>query len=130
MEDINVLGRLHRIHKQKIDPGRRSDISTDFLLLAEQDVHIENIPELLSDVRFRCTIAGTTTSETFLDQLKRIVIDNGLESKIEFSGFLTRSELRAVFYRNNVLVFPAIADEAFGSLRLKQRQQVYRLYRQ
>ena len=65
-------------------------------------------------VDFCCTLAGTTTDIGFVNQLKRYVVASGMEDKINFLGFLPRTQLKACFAKNNVLVFPSIVQEAFG----------------
>jgi hypothetical protein len=63
---------------------------------------------------FCCALAGTTTDVGFVNQLKRYVVASGMEDKIDFLGFLPRTQLKACFAKNNVLVFPSIVEEAFG----------------
>ena len=65
-------------------------------------------------IDFSCSLAGTTTDESFANKLKNFVIAAGMEEKVHFTGFLQREELKKKFARHNVLVFPSIINEAFG----------------
>ena len=65
-------------------------------------------------IDFSCSLAGTTTDESFANKLKNFVIAAGMEEKVHFTGFLQREELKNFFARHNVLVFPSIINEAFG----------------
>jgi glycosyltransferase involved in cell wall biosynthesis/Flp pilus assembly protein TadD len=65
-------------------------------------------------VEFFCSLAGTSTDNKFVTQLKNLVVASGMEDKIDFLGFLPREKLKAFFARHNVLVFPSIVQEAFG----------------
>jgi glycosyltransferase involved in cell wall biosynthesis len=67
-----------------------------------------------SGIDFYCSIAGTSTDQGFVDSLKSYVAGTGMEEKILFLGFLAREELKNLFARHNVLVFPSIVKEAFG----------------
>ena len=67
-----------------------------------------------SGIDFYCSIAGTSTDQGFVDSLKSYVAGTGMEEKIRFLGFLAREELKNLFARHNVLVFPSIVKEAFG----------------
>ena len=67
-----------------------------------------------SGIDFYCSIAGTSTDQSFVDSLKSYVNGTGMEDKIHFLGFLAREELKNLFARHNVLVFPSIVKEAFG----------------
>lgn len=65
-------------------------------------------------IDFSCSMAGTTTDENFLKQLKEFIAIHGMDDKIHFPGFLSREALKDLFARHNVLVFPSIVKEAFG----------------
>lgn len=65
-------------------------------------------------VDFTCSMAGTATSQEFIDQLKKFVLDSGMGEKVSFVGFLQREELKNLFAKHNVLAFPTIVSEAFG----------------
>ena len=65
-------------------------------------------------VEFTAEIAGDAPDVAFLDQLRDYVRSNGMEGKVQFTGFLDRRGLSALFARSNVLVFPSRFQEPFG----------------
>jgi glycosyltransferase involved in cell wall biosynthesis len=65
-------------------------------------------------VDFTAEIAGDAPDAKFLAGLKDSLQAAGLEKKVTFTGFLGRTELQALFARNNVLVFPTLTPEPFG----------------
>ena len=76
---------------------------------------INSLKELKSEgYEFTCEIAGITTDQIYMDQLKQFVQSQAMGEQISFTGFLNRHELRKLYGRCNTLVTPSIADEAFG----------------
>ena len=65
-------------------------------------------------INFTCTLAGTTTDQTFVKRLRDFIRASGMENKIKFVGFLGREDLKNLFAKHNVLVFPSFVKEAFG----------------
>ena len=65
-------------------------------------------------VDFHCSLAGGTTDEKFVDELRKFIADAGMEDKVEFLGFLPRKRLKGFFARHNVLAFPSVFQEPFG----------------
>ncbi len=65
-------------------------------------------------VDFSCSMAGGTFDEEFAAGLKETVSDLGLGEKVRFTGFLSREELKDLYARHNVLVFPSLVNETFG----------------
>ena len=65
-------------------------------------------------IDFTCEIAGTTTDEKYLNQLKEFIESQKLSHKVRFCGFLNRLGMRELFARSNTLVFPTVVNEAFG----------------
>lgn len=65
-------------------------------------------------IDFTCSIAGTSTDQKFVEQLKQFVVAHGMDHKIQFLGFLSRENLKNLFARKNVLVFPSTFQEPFG----------------
>ncbi|MBK9991780.1 MAG: glycosyltransferase family 4 protein [Verrucomicrobia bacterium] len=65
-------------------------------------------------VDFTAEIAGDTPDPAFRTQLDNLVQTEGMSDKVQFTGFLDRQGLTALFARNNVLVFPSIFQEPFG----------------
>jgi glycosyltransferase involved in cell wall biosynthesis len=66
------------------------------------------------EIPFTCEIAGDPTSEDFMGTLVSMIKEIGIEENVSFLGFQTRDQLKQVFGRNNVFVFPSCVDEAFG----------------
>src|SRR5205814_4921516 len=65
-------------------------------------------------VDFSCTIAGGTTNRDYVAALSKAIRAAGLESRFSFPGNLGREELKDLFGRSNVLVFPTEFEEPFG----------------
>ena len=65
-------------------------------------------------VDFSCSLAGTSTDEKFVGELRKVVADAGMADKVDFLGFLPRKRLKGLFARHNVLVFPSVFQEPFG----------------
>lgn len=65
-------------------------------------------------IDFTAAIAGTTTDENFVAQLKELCKKTGIDSSVSFVGFQDHHALKKLYADHNVLVFPSIAQEAFG----------------
>ncbi len=65
-------------------------------------------------IDFTAEIAGDAPDKNFLGQLQAQVQASGMEHKVQFTGFLNRPGLAALFARSNVLVFPSRFQEPFG----------------
>jgi glycosyltransferase involved in cell wall biosynthesis/ubiquinone/menaquinone biosynthesis C-methylase UbiE len=66
-------------------------------------------------VDFECSIAGDINyDKNFVETLHSFVAANELMSKVKFLGYQSQEQLIELFSRHNVLVFPSIAEEAFG----------------
>lgn len=63
---------------------------------------------------FTCEIAGPTTNQDFVNDLKDFVKVSGLNDRIKFLGLLNREELKCLFGRSNMLIFPSVFEEPFG----------------
>ena len=79
----------------------------DVLVEALIQLHQQGVP-------FTAEIAGDSPDPEFLRQLKGRVEQAELSTQLRFAGFLDRTELVALFARNNVLVFPSCFEEPFG----------------
>ena len=79
------------------------------------DVLIEAL-SLLHDagVEFEATIAGGTFVPEFAEALKEFVAAEGMQSKVQFTGVLSRQELMELYKTHNVLAFPSRFEEPFG----------------
>jgi glycosyltransferase involved in cell wall biosynthesis/Flp pilus assembly protein TadD len=120
LKDISIIypGALVEEFRMHVLPARdRLRIAYAGIVLPYKGPHILiEALKMLHDrgVDFCCAIAGTTTDMEFVDRLKRYVAASGMQEKIDFLGFLPRTELKTFFARNNILVFPSIVQEAFG----------------
>jgi glycosyltransferase involved in cell wall biosynthesis/Tfp pilus assembly protein PilF len=120
LKDISVVfpGALVEEFRMRIPPALdKLRIVYASIVLPYKGPHILiNALKRLHDsgIDFYCSIAGTSTDQGFVDSLKSYVIGTGMEEKIHFLGFLAREELKNLFARHNVLVFPSIVKEAFG----------------
>ncbi|OCR01907.1 hypothetical protein BCD67_05330 [Oscillatoriales cyanobacterium USR001] len=66
-------------------------------------------------VDFECSIAGDINyDKNFVETLHSFVAANELMSKVKFLGYQSQEQLVELFSRHNILVFPSIAEEAFG----------------
>jgi glycogen synthase len=79
------------------------------------DVLIEAL-SLLHDagVEFEATIAGGTFVPEFAAALEEFVTAEGMQSKVKFTGALSRQELIELYKTHNVLAFPSRFEEPFG----------------
>jgi glycosyltransferase involved in cell wall biosynthesis len=66
------------------------------------------------NIPFTCTIAGGSFDSQFVKTLEDRVMTLGLADKISFSGLLNRMELKSLYARHNILVFPSLVSETFG----------------
>jgi glycosyltransferase involved in cell wall biosynthesis/Flp pilus assembly protein TadD len=120
LKEISVIypGALVEEFRMHVLPGRNKlRIAYAGIVLPYKGPHIlMGALKRLHDrgVEFTCSLAGTSTDNRFVTQLKNLVIASGMENKIDFPGFLPREKLKAFFARHNVLVFPSIVQEAFG----------------
>jgi glycosyltransferase involved in cell wall biosynthesis len=92
-------------------------------LVASKGVH--TIIEALAQLRregdgreLRLAIYGEGP-EPYVAELRALVRSSGLESEVEFGGFVAREELPAVYGAHDVLLVPSIAPEAFGLVILE-----------
>ena len=65
-------------------------------------------------IDFHCSIAGDAPVTWFLEGLQKRTNESGIEEKIDFLGYLSRSQLIDLFATHNVLVFPSTWEEPFG----------------
>jgi len=65
-------------------------------------------------IDFTAEIAGEAPDPEFLADLRDVVTTAGLDDRVNFTGFLDRAGLSAMFGRGNVLVFPSKYPEPFG----------------
>ncbi|NER53001.1 MAG: glycosyltransferase family 4 protein [Symploca sp. SIO1A3] len=79
------------------------------------DVFIEALSLLhAAGVKFRATIAGGTIQPEFVQALYQFIESEGMEELVEFTGALSRQELKQLYRTHNVLVFPSRFQEPFG----------------
>ncbi len=103
-----------------IDPDLVRDQN---LLLAVSDIYVQkNFTNLLlafsilapKHPELVLKIAGRPVDQEYLDVLKQIITDKGLDNKVEFLGHLDAAELREMYRRCTVFVFPSTV-ETFGN---------------
>ena len=68
----------------------------------------------VAGIDFTAEIAGDAPDAAFLQEMRALVAEHGLEERVWFTGFLDRDGLGALFARSNVLVFPSRFEEPFG----------------
>ncbi|BAU13362.1 glycosyltransferase of family GT4 [Leptolyngbya sp. NIES-3755] len=79
------------------------------------DVLLEALSILnASGIEFSATIAGGTFQPEFVEALKSFVIAENLQDSIQFTGALSRQQLKDLYKTHNVLVFPSRFEEPFG----------------
>jgi len=103
-----------------IDPGAKRDGN---LLLAVSDIYVQkNFANLLLAVSrllgkhpdLQLKIAGRPVDQEYLQVLKQLITDKNLDKNVEFLGHLDASELRNMYRRCSVFVFPSTV-ETFGN---------------
>lgn len=72
-----------------------------------------------SGIAFDCTFAGDTTSPDYLETIKGFAAQRGFLDRLQFTGFLAKKELAALYARTNVLVFPSVFEEPFGKTQIE-----------
>jgi glycosyltransferase involved in cell wall biosynthesis len=70
-------------------------------------------------IAFHCTLAGDSTEPGYVEKLRTFARAQGFGDALEFPGFLSKSELAALYARSNVLVFPSLVDEVFGKTQVE-----------
>src|SRR5690606_31167004 len=70
-------------------------------------------------IDFECTLAGDTTSPRYVEEMRNFAAAHGFLDRLHFPGFLSNTELGALFARTNVLVFPSVFDEPFGKTQIE-----------
>ncbi len=66
------------------------------------------------DIDFHCSIAGTAPQAEFIQQLQNFVMAKGMSKKVDFLGYIPRTQLIDLYAKSNVFVFPSVWDEPFG----------------
>lgn len=97
--------------------GGRLHIAFAGLLIGVKGPHIllEALARLkLWGVPFHCELAGGYIDEGFHQQLITFSKTAGIAEEVEFLGKLARHELRQLFERSQIFVFPSTWDEPFG----------------
>ena len=87
------------------------------LLISAKGPHVllEALGQLQTfGIPFRCELAGGHMGDGYRDQLLDFTKSTGISERIVFLGKLDRSQLRALFARNQVFVFPSTWEEPFG----------------
>ena len=87
------------------------------LLIGAKGVHI--LLEALNKIKkigipFNCEIAGGKVGKEYPNALEKFAKEAGISTKINFLGKLDRKQLRELFIRNQIFVFPSTWQEPFG----------------
>lgn len=105
-------------------PPRRDRLRIAFasLLMPYKGAHL--LVEALGYLKkvgidFECTLAGDTTSPGYVEEMRNFAAAHGFLDRLHFPGFLSNTELGALFARTNVLVFPSVFDEPFGKTQIE-----------
>jgi glycogen synthase len=79
------------------------------------DVLMEALSLLHADgIEFSATFAGGTLIPEFVQALQEFVESEGLQNQIQFTGVLSRQELKQLYQTQNVLVLPSRFQEPFS----------------
>lgn len=79
------------------------------------DVLVEALSLLhAGGIEFSATIAGSTLQPQFVQALQEYVDSEEMQDKVKFPGVLSRQELKEMYRKHNVLVFPSRFQEPFG----------------
>jgi glycosyltransferase involved in cell wall biosynthesis len=101
-----------------VEPARhRLRIAFASLVVPSKGAHVlvNALSQLAArGVDFHCTIAGGTTQPAYVEALRGAVSKAGLFARFAFPGNLGREELKDLYGRTNVLVFPSQVEETFG----------------
>jgi glycosyltransferase involved in cell wall biosynthesis len=101
-----------------VEPARRRlRIAFASLVVPHKGAHVlvNALSQLAArGVDYHCTIAGGTTQPAYVEALRGAVSKAGLVARFAFPGNLGRQELKDLYGRTNVLVFPSQVEETFG----------------
>jgi len=67
-----------------------------------------------AEIDFTAAIAGGSLEPMYVQELQSFCQQKGMSDKVEFTGLLTREELKELYQKSNVLVFPSRFQEPFG----------------
>ena len=104
-------------YQPTLPPRDRLRIGYAGLVIYTKGVHVLiNALHFLNQqgIDFECAIAGDAIYPDYKQDLDRAIEKGNLGDKIRFVGLLNREQLIQFHQQHNVLVFPSIAEEAFG----------------
>jgi glycosyltransferase involved in cell wall biosynthesis/tetratricopeptide (TPR) repeat protein len=117
LETVYPGARVDRFYRHFLPDARKLRIAFAGLVMPYKG------PQLLLDalvklhqaeIGFEAEFAGDSIDQEFVEKLRAAAAAHGIGDRVRFSGFLSRTELSALFARSNVLVFPTLVPEAFG----------------
>ena len=117
VETVYPGARVDRFFRFFMPDNSRLRICYASLVLPYKGVHVllQALIQLdRAGIDFTAEIAGDCPDPAFGEQLRETVRQHELGSKVQFTGFLDRTGLAALFARHNVLVFPSQFPEPFG----------------
>lgn len=95
--------RLRITYASLIMPYKGANVLMDALSLLHAD-----------GIEFSATFAGGSLMPEFVQALKEFVESEGLQNQIQFTGVLSRQELKQLYRTQNVLVLPSCFQEPFS----------------
>ena len=102
---------------------RDDDFKRESFLLSVSDIYVQknftglvqalgNLRENIPDICLK--IGGSPVDDEYFTKLKKLIQDKGLENNIEFLGHVSPSELKKLYQRCCIFVFPSTV-ETFGN---------------
>lgn len=73
------------------------------------------------NIEFSCELAGKIINLNYLNYLRNFIKTHKLENNIRFLGYLNKFQLRDMYKRNNIFVFPSDYDEPFGKVQIESQ---------
>lgn len=95
--------QLHIVYASLVMPYKGAHVLMEALSL----LYIDGI-------NFSATFAGGSLMPEFVQELKEFAESEGMQDKINFTGVLSRQELKELYRTKNVLVLPSCFDEPFS----------------
>ena len=117
LETVYPGARIDRFYRHFLPDARRLRIAFAGLVMPYKGPHLlmDALVKLhQAEIDFEAEFAGDSIDQEFVEKLRAAAVAYGIGDRVKFSGFLSRTELSALFARSNVLVFPTLVPEAFG----------------
>ncbi len=108
---------VEEFYQAELPPRDRLRITYASLVMPYKgaDVLIEALSLLRAEgVEFSATFAGGSLMPEFVEELKEFVKSENLQNQIQFTGVLSRQQLKQLYRTQNVLVLPSRFQEPFS----------------